>query len=532
MQTLINIYTRTKGIFLFSVFLFPSLLLAQEQDSAMVQSVRLERDYSPVVQQKSKIDRQPALQEVQKGKSDASYIDWQVDAVRSSEIGVVPAGEVIATDPADASLGYLELSAGNFWNTDLRAGLRMGDFAVDAKGFYTQSRLKLPHSLYFPESDSIGSGRWHNRLLSGDVTGTYSVTLANDAQFDAHLGLAGTSVRTFNYQFYGQSTDTLVRTADEAGLQSFGRIFGDVGYETDAFRLRLSYDFNKLSVSDSLPTDWRTNTLMLSGTYGIYDNDRWQASLDLDLGGVFGRTSNYFILHPTLHVSVMPDALAWRRFYADLGFGRRRQSLYDVMSQLPIACFDEEYKPSADCIALRLGYEDNDQGYLRWGVAAELEYVEDELCAEAVPVDTTSRDGLYMRIMQDDCFAFGLEGHVDYEYSRYFGLKADLHLHTHSCEAAGMGDPHLRMALHALSNPGKVHMDLGLDFGFMREVQYIGHSYSLGSIADLNYRLDWQCRDNLSVFAFARNILNHRYELWPGVPAQGINLHAGFRWEF
>lgn len=520
------------------LLLFPLRLSAQEADSTMNQSVRLARDYSPVVQQKNKIDRQPAQQEIKQSKSDASYIDWKVDAVRSAEIGIVPAGEVITTD-SDEKFGYLELSAGNYWNTDLKAGVKIDDFSIDAKGFFTQSQLKLPFPVYFPMQDSLCNKKWHNRFLNGDIMGTYSTTLYNDAQFEAHLGTAGSSVKTFNYQFYGLSTDTLQMVSDKAAQQQWGRILGDASYETDNFKLKFAYEFNKLSVADSLsttidslPGNWSNNSLMLSGKYGIYDHDNWQASLDLDLGGVFGKQKSYFIIHPTLHVSIMPNPLEWRRIYADLGFGRRRESIYNVMNQMPIAYMEHEYRPSVDCIDFTLGYENNEQGYLRWGAEINLAYVEDDLGVEAMPADSTGFDGLYLRLSQDDSFNFGMKAHVDYEYNKYFGAKAKFELETSSSDYINTGAANMKLSLHALSNPGKVKMDLGFDLGAMREVLYLGKMYDLGTTADLNFRLDWQCNQDFRVFAFANNILNQQYELWPGVPAQGFNIHAGFKWEF
>jgi len=538
MNTFYNIYTSAKVIFPLSLLLFPCLVYAQEADSTMNQSVRLARDYSPVVQQKNKIDRQPAQQETQQSKSDASFIDWKVDAVKSSEIGVVPAGEVITTDKEE-SLGYVELSAGNYWNTDLKAGYKIDDFSIDAKGFFTQSQRKLPFPVYYAPQDSMCNKKWHNHFLNGEVMGTYSVTLDNDAQFEAHLGMAGTSAKTFNYAFYGKSQDTLQMCNEKTGTQHWGRILGDASYETDNFKIKLAYDFNKLTTADSisttidsLPGSWSSNTLLLSSTYGIYDNDNWQASLDLDLGGVFGKQKNYFLIRPTLHFSWIPNELQWRRFYGDLSFGRSRESLYEMMNQVPIAYMVNEYKPQAESFNLALGYEDNEQGYFRWGAGVRLAYIEDQLGCEAMPADSTGFDGMYVKFVEDDCFTFGLNAHVDYEYNRYFGIKADFELESQSSDYINTGAPNLKLSLHALSNPGKVKMDLGVDLGGMREMYYMGKTYDLGTTTDLNFRLDYQYNSNLRVFAFARNILNQQYELWPSVPAQGINVHAGFKWEF
>lgn len=504
-------------------------LAQSETDSTMTQSVRLERDFSPVVQQKNKIDRQPAQQEVKQKKADATLADWQVEPVRSSQVGIVPAGQVIAEHKQEQS-GYVSLSAGNYWNTDLKAGAHLDEFSVDAKGFFTKGNLKLPFPVLTDEG--LSDKKWESSLLSGEILGTWSHACNNEAQVEAHLGAKGTAARTFNYQFLGLSTDTLSQVCDKTGKQRWGQILGDVSYETDQLKLALGYDFTHLTTPDSLPSDWTTNTIQFKGSYGWYDNANWQASLDLDLGGTFGKEKSYFTIHPTLHLSLIPDPEAWRRFYIDLGFGTRHEALMEVMNQLPIAFFTEEYKNTTDALDFHIGYEDNDEGYLRWGAELELGYTKDELCAEAVSADTTGFDGLYMKILQDDCFTYGIQGHVDYEYNRFFGAKANILFHGHSCDAAGLGQPHLKMNLHLLSNPGPVQMDLGLDMGFKREILYMGEMFDLGSDVDLNYSLLWQCNPDFKVFGSLHNILNRQYQLWPGVPAQGFNVHAGFTWVF
>lgn len=525
-----KIYSLISGIILTSVFAGASPLMAQ-QDSTMNQSMRLERDFSPIVQQKNKIDRQPATQPLREKKSDASYANWSVESVKSSEIGIVPAGQVIAQEENEDYSGYIQLSAGNYWNTELKAGAKLGDLSIDATGFYTSGNLKLPHPV--STSEGYENKRWDSRLLTGSLIGTYSTTLISDAQFETHVKAAGTSVNTFNYQFLQDIyTDTLLMRSAKPSSQHWGQIGADVSYETDQMKLFLQYDYTKLSTPDSFPCNWVTNTLLFKGSYGWYDNDSWQFSVDLDMGAVFGKDKSYFIFHPELHYSLMPSYGEWRRAYMNLGFGSRRESLMEIMNTMPLAHFDEEYKNSVDIFDLTIGYEDNEQGYLHWGAEVELGLTKDKLCAVASPIDTTNRDGIYMKILQDDCFAYGFGAHADYEYNRFFGAKAKAHFQGLSCEAASLAKPHIEMALHLLSNPGKVKLDLGMDFGFCRKMQYLDHEYDLGSIADMNFRADWEINEQLNVFAFARNILNIKYELWPAVPAQGLNFHVGFNWVF
>ena len=499
----------------------------EQQDSSMVQSVRLERDFSPIVQQKNKIDRQPALQAIRQKKNDATYANWSVNAVRSSEIGIVPAGQVIASLADDYHTGYVELSAGNYWNTDLKAGIKSGDFSLDGKGFFTRGKLELPYDVHTDTGNE--SMDWKSRLLRGDLTGTYSHTLDNDAQFEAHLGMGGTSVNTFNYRFYQFGDSLLERLADDPDKQRWGQVRADASYETDHLRLFIGYDFTHVTTPDSIPGDWRTNTLQFKGRYGWYENDNFHFAIDLDMGGVFGKERSFFTLHPTFHMSIMPEADTWRRIYFDLGFGSRRMPLMQLMEQLPLAFMNEEYKTSTDGFDLHIGYEDNEQGYLRWGAELQLNSVQNDLGAI---VDTLSTIGQYTQIVQEDCFHFVLAAHLDYEYSQYFKALANVRLHTHSSDSKGLAEPGLIMSLHAQSNPAPVTMDLGLDLEFIHRMLYLGEKYKLGPSTDLNFRIDWQCNEDWRLFGSIHNMLNLKNELWPAVPAQGINVHAGFKWLF
>jgi hypothetical protein len=502
-----------------------------EQDTAMNRTMRLERDFSPIVQQKNKIDQQPATQPVQTKKNNATMADWKVSSVKSAEIGVMPVGQVIAS-PEQEQDGYLEFSAGNYWNTHLKAGIILDEFRVDAAGFFTKGKQKLPFDVYHPAQDSLSSAKFEERTLTGNIQASYCHDTGDEATVEAHFGAQGSSVNTFHYDFFNFSTDTLIQVGDKAGKQSWGKIFGDISYETDQFKVGAYYDFSKLTSPDTISGKQLSNTLLLNAKYGWYDQDTWQASMDVTLGGVFGKQKSYFILHPNLHLSLIPDPSAWRRFYADLGFGTRREGLSELMEHVPYAQFDKEYKSTFDAMDLHIGFEDNNSGYLRWGAEVQLAFLKNALCAQAVSVDTTRRDGLYMNIFQDDDFRFGLKGNIDYEYNRYFGTKIDLTLLTHSCEAASFGDPAFQIDWHVLSHPGKLTLDANLDMGFGCKTWYNEKEYDLGPAININFRGDYQCSDELSLFAGIHNEFGKNAELFPAIPYQTFNIYAGFHWDF
>ncbi|MBQ0057458.1 MAG: hypothetical protein KBT20_07365 [Bacteroidales bacterium] len=532
-----------KPYFLFIAAISATALGQHRPDSAMQQTLTIEREFAPIVQKAVKIDRQPAPQEVQASRSEASFADWEADAVRTPDIGVVPAGQIIARPSAD-SLGYLRLSAGNYWNTDLAAGFHRGDFRIDTKGFFTEGDLKLPMS------DELGQRpEWRSMLLTGGFDAAYSHTLSNEAQLTINAVADGMVVNLFPYE-YNPVSLSIERTDDHLRTQHGGMAGASIAYETDRLLLRAGYAHDGFTSPYNViqpfeyahPLDLRTNTIDGMIRYGWYETSSlWQASIDLPVSGIFANKKQFFTIRPVLHLSFLPADGQWKRWYADLACGTRRDAPYSVMQRLPLVLTYGEPSLTTDIFDLTIGYEDNEQGYLRWGGSVRLRNTEDELCAVAY-----SYRGTQLKLGQENCTYISADLHVDYEYSRYFGIKANALWQHHSCDATGLGDPELTAAIHLLSHPGKVTLDLGYDCALGRHFQLFNPQYdilvdpyyempsnhTLKNIQDLNFRIDWQFRPSFSLFAFGRNLLNQKYELWPNIPAQRINLHAGFSWKF
>lgn len=489
-------------IFIIAALVLPSCLMAQQRaDSTMQQTLTLERDFSPIVQNSNKIDIQPAPQTFKATKTEAVFADWEADAVRSSEIGVIQAGQVVARRQ-DPTLGYLQLSGGNNLNADLRAGIHSGDFALDADGFCSNSYVDL---------------------LKGRVRGTYSHTLASDGQLSAHVTAQGLRAEHFR-KHHG------------------GSIGADFGYENDAFRLLLGYSFQSVMQSHE-------NVFSASMRYGLYDrSDLWQAYIDLPLGIALCSGSNYFTVKPELHLTFTPSDGQWKRYDLSLAAGTRRPELYSVLQQLLLVDRDTEYGTTIDVFDAKLSFANHEQGYLRWGLSASARMSKHALGVRStwMPQDETlimlwspffvpgsnlvftSRDDLYL----------AAEAYFNYEYSRYFGINAKACFQKHSSREASLGAPTLMGSFHMVSHPGNVSIDLGFDTSIDRQMRccnlaesgYIKHN--LKNIYDLNFRLDWQVRPSFSVTAFGNNLLNRKTELLPYVKDQGINLHVGLKWVF
>jgi hypothetical protein len=60
----------------------------------------------------------------------------------------------------------------------------------------------------------------------------------------------------------------------------------------------------------------------------------------------------------------------------------------------------------------------------------------------------------------------------------------------------------------------------------------LGYVQTLDAIIDINMGVDYQIKDNLSIFLKVTNLLNYNYDLYYQYPSQGINIMAGIRYKF
>ena len=105
-----NIY----NILLVSSLSLGSVSAFAQKDTTLQQSMVVERDFSPIVRDANKIVQQPKQEEIAIKKSATRYADWLAPTATSSEVGVMPAGQVIATDNPES--GFIKFSAVVFHN--------------------------------------------------------------------------------------------------------------------------------------------------------------------------------------------------------------------------------------------------------------------------------------------------------------------------------------------------------------------------------------------------------------------------------
>ncbi|MDO4496848.1 MAG: TonB-dependent receptor [Bacteroidales bacterium] len=512
---------------------------AQVADTTLTQSLTIERAYSPVIKEATKIDRMPAEKEITVTRQPVTYADKRSESLSPTQIKHMPAGQVVVSRNT-AENGYLSLSAGNYWNADLRAGVRKDSLAVDVDGFFTYGSLRVP----YPNNEGHKM-KWDSKLLRGNIKATYGFELNNGDKLLTAAKVGGNAANMFNFEHkysdHGEHRLNAITLGDPYN-QRWGQIQIGANYVNERFNVKLGYEH----VGVKFP-DVSDNIIELEGNVHIYDDEQWIVSASLHTDLTFGEET-YFAIKPEVQASYMPDPDSWRCLYAKLGAGSRHENRYKLMNRMPIL-YADDYKNSGDIFDLTLGWEDSENGMFRYGASVNLRYTEDEISAVSEFTNKVENHGSEQRVtaiglmghlVSDDCFSALIEAHAIYELNRFFGAKAEIKYLAESCNYRGFGDPHFMTNLHLLGTYGKWKGDLGFEGGFDREMKFLYPDNASGgvdkikleSIANLNLRADYQHTQNLSFSAWINNILNHKAELWAFVPAQGINVHVGFNWKF
>ena len=502
-----------------------------KKDSTLHQSMTIERDFSPIVRDANKIDQQPEIIDINVKKTAARYADFAAPNVKSSAIGQMAAGQVIAEEER-YKRGFVELSGGNYVNADLKAGINItSDLSADIDAFFTKGDLDLI------DTKEI---KWKSRYFDGNGKVNYSHSLVNGGRLVGHIGGGGR-----NYNLFSISDDPIT--------QSLWRGFADFGYENESFSILASYQHTNVNVSN---VNVEENSLHLKGTYGWYDNLDWTLKVGIDLGTDFNAAAkDLFEFMPFVEYSKYFDGM--NRFYASATAGIKQYGLYNLMTKMPLLLASSDYRPERTLADVTIGYEDNNNGAFKWGLFAEANIMSNRIDAMiCFPLPYNEQFDIpyreinnFGKIKNKKATEIKVGGYFDAKLNKYFQMKTALDFSSNPRFGEGM----VNVNTHITSNPiKKLTLDLSFDGNFKREMELvaldldylsissetnepkdiISETIDLKSNLDLGFRADYKVLDNLTVFAYGKNLLGCDSQLWTFIPRQGLNIHVGLNWKF
>ena len=559
---------------------------APQDTAAFDRSMTIERDFAPIIQQAAKIDRLPALEEpAPLQPAPVSYATWQARPMTTTQTGTLPVGQVIA-EPDPATRGWLDAYCGSYLNTRAEAGIRIGrGFTLDGLFRFTRADLPLGHSDFRQPALSGSTAtmaapayEWQAQHLAARLRAAYAHTFRSGPSLRLSAGAQGSKYNLFDWGLAhaaaaAPATPLAWTRLAAQPTQRAGTLFAAAQLDLSRWTLALDYRRTALDQPTGKDDDVASGTLALRASwYGRPSPDRHQWGGDILVGLSHGDWDGLTAKYVARYSALAPSG-ALRRFYADAGIGLDHTPLDRLLAQAPFALIppagdyarlglrstlhdDWDLAPQFDLFDLRLGYEDNEQGYLRWNVCAKARYTLGALVRYALYADGSAgaapTHGTRTVFDHADDLTLGLGLSLDYEYSRHFGLTfaADYTLHTEPLAATDL--PALSLEAHALVRPSRsLAFDLSFAGGFQREGRYraavapVGTAVAapapapepirkigLDPILDLGLRADYRFSPRLAIYAFGTNLLDRKTDRWTLVPAQGIAIHGGLSWRF
>ena len=142
--------------------LFLSLTLfgatAQTDNKKSLQrAVTIEKEFTPIVQDASKINSIPEMEVSASERPDIKYTEWKNAREETPSVTILPAGDNGVEAP-DRQRGYARIEIGNYLNINANAGVRIIDKTRDQLLFWYQHNSTNGTLSYLRYNNSVNTG--------------------------------------------------------------------------------------------------------------------------------------------------------------------------------------------------------------------------------------------------------------------------------------------------------------------------------------------------------------------------------------
>ncbi len=547
-------------------------------DTALQQSMTIEREFVPIVRDADKINRQPAIEQPKVNKTSVSYANWYAATTGDNTLTRLPVGQVFDDEPFNRNRGYVEANIGNYWNTNIDAGYRIIEnentvFKVTGGYHLTSAELEMVQTdisgEQFPDwknthssgyaaislqrelekcswSADISYSRTKYNLLNYDLfspAGTLDGILPKIKQttgdFEASIAFDNHN-RNSKIQHYTRLELSDFTLSQPDGSELKARLRTDISTELfDQYTGGLIADITALNYSFT-DQDGETYKPLKSGVgitlspYLFFDFDALQIR-----AGV--RTD--FISGPKNHFGIAPDVRATydlsnhkQQLFADITGGLERKTFRTLMAEIPFYVPTCQYKNPWTIADVTLGYRNYVSGNLRGEIFAGFKYTMDDVIPYVMADEVY---GMTTRLDNKNDFCTKVGGKVEYTYSKYLAASARLTAFGHSEKEAASHRPSFETEIRFTSTPIKeLQAEIFYCGQYGRHAWIPGNEYyearkiNLKNFSDIGLKGNWKFDKNLQLYARIDNILCQKYDVWAGVPGQRINFHIGGTWQF
>ena len=530
-----------KLIFLSSFFLCIIPLFAQQTrvDSTKLENVDVYTNYKPDVEQSSKIDIDPELEDPKVSPPSYSYEFPNVSYKPKSVYTAINPVFVKPEEPEDLFDNYLELGGGNYLTSYLDAsihntqdkyytyGLRVKHHAANAsnnpeQGLFSQNRVtafgkrekgteltgKIDYQRnvihyygYLVDTPSLELGdinQIYNDINANAIWNFQHKKVKNDLDIGFNLfdklGENETSFIASNYNSFNVRKATI--HIDLKGMYTnltekakYQRIFFDVMPHVEFKYEKFNFDVGLLTnyFNDSNTSQLYFAPILKAETYLVPKKLRAYAGL---LGGLQQNTLK---------------SLSYENLFLGNNFDiPNTQNQYDIY----------------------VGMNGNFKRFVEFGIKISNTSIKNQYFF----INDTNQLKNFTMVFDDmSKFTFSGELKFDVNQNLDIGFRGNFYSYNTSPIAEAWHMPTYDAALFAtIRIADKIYLNGGLFITSDRQATDLaGNRYSLGAINDLNIGAEYRYKKNISGFVRVNNILNQNYQIWNFYNAQGLNALAG-----
>ncbi|MDR0823584.1 MAG: TonB-dependent receptor [Prevotella sp.] len=356
-----------------------SLTVSAQKDSTIIRQVMLERDYTPTIQEASKVNIPPDIYSpVIKAKEIRFISSTPQIVLNSNQLAASAPGDIKTNVSFDTKRGYAYFGAGTHGNLEGGLGYRLVNEErdrLDLFGSYTGTNSTI---------DYINGKNY----AASDVTAKYSntgVNLKYQHRFEPSILSVGTSFYNTSYNYYGNSfipaSSSIASPFDVAskqgvnvfkiglGLKSSDDSDSVIEYDGSVDYNHFSNKYGLTSLEDGvkgsvinaavnlftglgsdrtvgikgsittqsfgrkityLENAYHGYTNITGTPYVRFDGDNWDADLGINLSALFD-VKTAFAMSPNVKASVkVTDA---NRLYAEIGGGVNNNTFLDILQE-------------------------------------------------------------------------------------------------------------------------------------------------------------------------------------------------------
>ena len=532
-----------------TILIIPFALSAQQADS-LRREVTIEKDFTPIVRDASKINTLPEVEAPTVTRQSIQYSDWTVPAPLEARAVLLPAGGF--GDPARENLkrGYFDFGLGNYWNMVGNAGYRILQSEKDQLGVWLQHRSTCGSVDYNQTLPGYETSRTM-RQLEERVVADYRHSFEK-----LDLGIRG-GYRYDSFNYYGlrfpgvqgiasSNPDAQLRYSASLAYYRYGYQRGYLQGDKGAAENVVTADFALVAPIDPssdialdgafdyvgynrLPSASGYGMLSLNPRYS-WHNDRVSLSAGVKADISFNN-GTIFRFAPDVRFdwTIVPDL----QFYTLLTGGKQLNTWHRVSARTlyfnPSAVVDNSYTP----LDARLGLRVNALRGFSIGISGGYEIGKNVLFLEPEQTVNGQFTGV-SRFWGIDAYAWKAGLDLSYRYGTLWEASARVDYCRWTTTGGGQvvsyDRPQWQGGVNVRYNPlAELSLEAGYDFAAVRKYGV------LGAIPDMHLvhvKASYTFTSWFSLYGLTDNLLNRKYDIAYGMPAQGISFMFGVDFKF